>query len=64
MNGKKGKVEEAKPWDLPNWGLNKENIQQSQEAISKQHATLSNDTIENQTQKGVTTKDDNDKEYY
>lgn len=62
MNGKKERLEETKSWDLSNWGLNKEDIQQTQDMISKQHIALSTDTIENQTQNDIVIKDNNDKD--
>ena len=53
MNGKKEIVEHTKSWDLSNWGLNKENIQQTQDVISQKHNELSTDTIQNETQNDI-----------
>lgn len=61
MNGKQERTDDRKSWDLSNWGLNKEDIQQTQDMISKQHIALSTDTIENQTQNGSVEKKNNDK---
>lgn len=62
MNGKQERIDDRKSWDLSNWGLNKEDIQQTQNVISQKHNALSTDTIENQTQNGSVTKNNNDKD--
>ena len=53
MNGKQERIDDRKSWDLSNWGLNKEDIQQTQDRVSKQHIALSNDIV---------AKDSNDKD--
>lgn len=53
MNGQGERIDDKKSWDLSNWGLNKEDIQQTQNEISQEHNALSRDTIENETQNDV-----------
>ena len=53
MNGQGEKIDDKKSWDLSNWGVNKEDMQQTQNKISQKHNELSTDTIENETQKDV-----------
>lgn len=53
MNGKQERTDDRKSWDLSNWGLNKEDIQHTQDEVSKQHIALSNDIV---------AKDNNDKD--
>lgn len=61
MNGKQERTDDRKSWDLSNWGLNKEDIQHTQDEVSKQHIALSTDKIEPQTQNGSVAKKKNDK---
>ncbi len=56
MNGKKEETDEKKPWDVSNWGLNKEDIWQSQDMISQKHNALSTDKMENETQNNIDSK--------
>jgi len=60
MNGKQERTDDRKSWELSNWGLNKEDIQQTQNVISQKHNVLSTDTIENETQNDIVEKDSND----
>lgn len=60
MNGEGKKIDDKKSWDLSNWGVNKEDMQQTQNEISQKHNALSTDTIENNTQKDVNGIDSND----
>lgn len=60
MNGEGEKTDDRKPWDLSNWGLNKEEIQQTQDNIAQAHNELGTDTIENDTQNGIDEIDNND----
>lgn len=60
MNGKQERIDDRKSWDLSNWGLNKEYIQQTQNVISQKHNALSTDTIENETQNDIVEIDSND----
>ena len=53
MNGKQERTDDKKSWDVSNWGLNKEDMQQTQEDIAKIHNELGRDTIENETQKDI-----------
>ena len=59
MNGEKERIDDKKSWDLSNWGLNKEDMQQTQNDISQEHNVLSRDTIENETQNDILKKDSN-----
>lgn len=47
------KPEDRKSWDVSNWGLNIEDIQQNQNAISQEHNQSSKDTHQNKTQEEV-----------
>lgn len=58
MNGKQERIDDKKPWDLSNWGLNKEDIQQTQNAISQNQNELSTD--KNETQNDIGEIDSND----
>ena len=60
MSGEKERIDDKKSWDLSNWGLNKEDIQQAQNVTSQKHNELSTDTIENETQNDIVEKDSND----
>lgn len=60
MNGKQERTDGRKSWDLSNWGLNKEDIQQTQGGISQKHNELGTDTIQNETQSNNVEIDSND----
>lgn len=62
MNGEKERIDDRKSWDVSNWGVTKEDIQQTQNEISQKHNALSIDTIENETQNDTVAKDNNDKD--
>ena len=52
MNGKKERTDEKKSWDISNWGLSKEDIQQAQDTISQEHSNgLDTDIPEHETEK-------------
>lgn len=59
MNGKQERTDDKKSWDLSNWGIKKEEIQQTQDEILQKHNELSTDTIQNETQNDIDEIDSN-----
>ena len=49
VNGNEEKIDGTKSWDVSNWGLNKEEIQQTQNEISQKNNGLSTDKNEIET---------------
>lgn len=47
MNGENEKIDDKKSWDLSNWGLNKEDVQQAQNLTLQKQNELSTDMIKN-----------------
>ena len=59
MNGQGERKDDKKSWDLSNWGVNKEDMQQTQNEISQKHNELSRDTIGIETQSDIGEIDSN-----
>ena len=52
MNGKREKTDVKKPWDISNWGLKKEEVQQAQDEVAQEHSSeLTTGTTEHETEK-------------